>query len=133
MNELQLLIVLVSVFIVTYKAASKFKKWCTPDVNLEEQKLKASLKKALDENKLHVYKQLMYEDAGVEKYRWKAIGGKKGDGRTRDNCCRAHGRIFYWDHSKNKNPARDDNGNPIHPGEMTGCRCQAIPIVDRIK
>lgn len=136
MNESQLLILYFSVFIVTYTAARKIKKWFKDGVQLhderEENKYKELLKQAMKERKYHVYARLLQEHSGVTRYKWKAIGGKKGDGRTRDNCCRAHGRIFYWDHSKNKNPARDDNGNPIHPGEMAGCRCTAVPYVDRI-
>lgn len=77
-------------------------------------------------------KELQYRDAGIEKYRWKAIGGRAGDGRTRDEHKHAHGKIFFWDHSKNRNPVRNADGKPVHPAEDFGCRCQAIPIVDSI-
>lgn len=77
-------------------------------------------------------KQLQYQDVGIETYRWKAIGGKRGDGRTRDEHRQAHGKIFFWDQSKNKNPVRNGDGQPVHPGQDFGCRCQAVPIVDSI-
>lgn len=77
-------------------------------------------------------KELQYRDAGIEQYRWKAIGGKRGDGRTRDEHRQAHGKIFFWNHAKNKNPVRNDQGQPVHPGQDYGCRCQAIPIVEEI-
>lgn len=78
-------------------------------------------------------REVQYQKAGIEKYRWRAIGGKSGDGRTRDAHMEAHGKEFFWDHSKNKNPVRNSEGQPVHPGEDFGCRCQAIPIVEEIK
>lgn len=77
-------------------------------------------------------KELQYRSVGIEKYKWKAIGGRAGDGRTRQSHKHAHGKVFYWDHSKNKNPVRDGEGRPVHPGQDFGCRCQARPIVDSI-
>jgi len=80
-------------------------------------------------------KQLLYLDAGVTQYKWRAIGGKAGDGRTRDSHAEAHGKIFYWDKDKGPNGAlkpRNGEGNTVNPGEDFGCRCQAVPIVDRI-
>ena len=75
-------------------------------------------------------KQTQYENAGISQYRWKAIGGKAGDGRTRDSHRAAHGKIFFWDQSLNENPVRDEKGNPQHPGTEFNCRCQAVPIVE---
>lgn len=80
-------------------------------------------------------KQVQYKSAGIEKYRWKAIGGSSGDGRTRESHMEANGKEFFWDHAKNmNNPFRVVNGEgqPVHPGEDFNCRCQAVPIVDEI-
>lgn len=77
-------------------------------------------------------KQKQYQEAGIEKYRWRAVGGKSGDGRTRENHMEAHGKVFYWDHSKNPNPVRNSKGEPVHPRQDFGCRCDAIPIIEEL-
>lgn len=77
-------------------------------------------------------KQVQYQETGIEKYRWKAIGGSRGDGRTRDEHMDAHGKVFFWDHSQNPNPVRNSKGTPVHPGQDFGCRCQAVPIVESL-
>jgi SPP1 gp7 family putative phage head morphogenesis protein len=77
-------------------------------------------------------KESGYRSAGIEKYRWKAIGGRRGDGRTREEHMNAHGKEFFWDHSKNQNPVRNSKGQPVHPGIDFGCRCVAIPIVEEL-
>jgi SPP1 gp7 family putative phage head morphogenesis protein len=66
-------------------------------------------------------KEVQYRQANIRKYRWKAIGGKRGDGRTRDAHMEAHGKEFFWDHSKNKNPVRNSEGQPVHPGQDFNC------------
>jgi SPP1 gp7 family putative phage head morphogenesis protein len=83
-------------------------------------------------------KEAGYRDAGIEKYRWKAIGGNRGDGRTRDDHMDAHGKEFFWDHQKNLADPKirpfivyqDDV--PQHPGTAFNCRCVAIPIVEEL-
>jgi len=78
-------------------------------------------------------KELLYLDAGVTRYRWSAIGGKAGDGRTRDSHANAHGKIFYWDKDRGPKGAlkpRNAEGNTVNPGEDFGCRCRAVPIID---
>ena len=80
-------------------------------------------------------KELQYQEVGIDRYRWKAIGGRSGDGRTRDEHRQAHGKIFYWSRDVGPNGARkpiDTDGVAKNPGESFGCRCQAIPIVDKI-
>ena len=80
-------------------------------------------------------KKLLYLDAGVTRYKWKAIGGKAGDGRTRDSHAEAHGKIFYWDKPVGPNgdlKPVNSKGEPVNPSVDFGCRCQAIPIVDKI-
>ena len=80
-------------------------------------------------------KQLLYLDAGVTRYKWKAIGGKAGDGRTRDSHAEAHGKIFYWDKPVGPNgdlKPVNSKGEPVNPSVDFGCRCQAIPIVEKI-
>lgn len=80
-------------------------------------------------------KQLLYVDAGVTMYRWSAIGGKAGDGRTRDSHAAAHGKLFYWDKDVGPDGARkpiDTDGKAKNPGMAFACRCRAVPIIERI-
>jgi SPP1 gp7 family putative phage head morphogenesis protein len=80
-------------------------------------------------------KEVQYKSAGIDKFRWKAIGGSRGDGRTRDSHMDAHGKIFYFDRDRNDDgiskPVNGD-GRTVNPGQDFGCRCQAIPIVDEL-
>ena len=75
-------------------------------------------------------KQTQYESVDITQYRWHAIGGKAGDGRTRDEHKRAHGKIFNYDLSGN--PVRDAKGKPVNPGEDFGCRCVDEPVLEEI-
>lgn len=81
-------------------------------------------------------KEVQYKSAGIEKYRWKAIGGSRGDGRTRDSHMQAHGHIFYFDRDKNDEgifkPTQEGTGKFVNPSQSWSCRCQAVPIVDEI-
>lgn len=81
---------------------------------------------ARQENALFTSKQkeLQYRDAGIDRYRWKAIGGRSGDGRTRDEHRQAHGKIFYWSKDVGPNGARkpiDTDGVAKNPGESYNC------------
>lgn len=58
--------------------------------------------------------------AGIVEYEWRATGGESGDGRTRENHRKKHGKIYRFD----KPPA--DTG---HPGEDFQCRCTARSII----
>jgi SPP1 gp7 family putative phage head morphogenesis protein len=77
-------------------------------------------------------KETQYQNVGLDRYMWQAIGGRAGDGRNRPTHRAAHGRIFFWDHSKNRNPVLNDNGQPVHAGEDWNCRCNSRPVVERI-
>jgi len=85
---------------------------------------------ARQETSLYVtkVKEIQYTSAGVMKYKWKAVG----DSRTRPEHKKANGKVFYWDHNLNDNPVRNDKGLPVHPGEDFNCRCQAVPVIDKI-
>jgi SPP1 gp7 family putative phage head morphogenesis protein len=98
-------------------------------VSKDRAKFIARQETALFSSKL---REVQYRKAGIEKYKWRAIGGRSGDGRTRDEHMKASGKEFYWDHSKNLNPVLNSDRVPVHPGEDFGCRCQAIPIVEEI-
>lgn len=80
-------------------------------------------------------KEVQYKGLGIRTYRWKAIGGRRGDGRTRESHMEAHGKIFYFDKPVGPNGDRkpkDTDGKYKNAGEPFGCRCQMIPIVDEI-
>lgn len=67
-----------------------------------------------------------YQDAGIEKYRWSATGGKAGDGRTRELHKQLHGRVFSY----SSPPVIDERtGERGVPGQAYGCRCVAIPVI----
>ena len=87
-------------------------------VGKERAKFIARQETALFTSKL---REVQYRKAGIEKYRWSAIGGRRGDGRTRDAHMDASGKEFFWDHSKNRNPVRNSEGRPVHPGEDFNC------------
>lgn len=73
-------------------------------------------------------KEIQYENAGIKKYRWKAIT----DSRVRPEHKAANGKIFFWDDNLNENPVRNKQGKPVKPGEDFGCRCVSIPIISEI-
>jgi SPP1 gp7 family putative phage head morphogenesis protein len=80
-------------------------------------------------------KEVQYKSAGIEKYRWKAIGGSRGDGRTRESHMRANGLIFYFGRDRNDDGISkpvNARGQATDPGIDFGCRCQAVPIVESI-
>jgi SPP1 gp7 family putative phage head morphogenesis protein len=80
-------------------------------------------------------KELQYLEAGIQKYKWQAIGGKRGDGRTRDSHRQAHGKVFFWGKPVGPDGALkpvNGEGKPVDPGIDFQCRCVAVPIVETI-
>lgn len=69
------------------------------------------------------YRQVKYEDAGIDKYQWST----SHDSRVRHRHEELDGRIFSFD-----NPPITDQatGARNNPGEDFNCRCVAIPIFD---
>jgi SPP1 gp7 family putative phage head morphogenesis protein len=78
-------------------------------------------------------KKTQYENVGIDRYQWQSIGGRAGDGRTRKAHRDAHGKIFYFDQSKNANPVRNAKGEPVHPQVDWNCRCVCRPVVEVIR
>ena len=101
-------------------------------VSRERAKFIARQETALFTSKI---KEIQYKSSGIEKFRWKAIGGSRGDGRTRESHMHAHGHEFYFDKDRNdKGISKPVNGKgvTVNPGEDFGCRCQAVPIIESI-
>ena len=68
------------------------------------------------------YRQVRYEDAGVNQYQWST----SNDERVREDHKDLNGRIFSWDQP----PITDKRtGARNNPGEDFGCRCVALPVV----
>lgn len=74
------------------------------------------------------------EDLGIYWYVWRACGGRKGDGKTRDSHRKMSGIVVNW----NDPPAPEklfpsskttDYGH-YHAGCCPLCRCYAEPVVD---
>lgn len=68
---------------------------------------------------------------GLEWYEWCAVGGRRGDGRTRKSHRNISGVLINW----NDPPSPEALvGEPYigryHAGEIEGCRCYTSPIVD---
>lgn len=80
-------------------------------------------------------KEVQYKSAGIEKYRWKAIGGSTGDGRTRESHMHANGKIFYFGRDRNDEGISkpvNGKGQTVDPGIDFQCRCVAVPIIEEI-
>lgn len=78
------------------------------------------------------YKQTRYQDAGVNKYKWKCVNMPKQGvnqayrkGMVRHDHAIHDGKTFTWDNP----PIVNDKGDRKNPGQDYGCRCTAIPIV----
>jgi SPP1 gp7 family putative phage head morphogenesis protein len=85
---------------------------------------------ARQENNLAVakYRQTRFQDAGVDKYEWRAVHGSPAH-PTRPAHKALSGKIFQWD----KPPVTTEPGQPQrrnNPGEDYNCRCIAIPVVE---
>lgn len=63
---------------------------------------------------------------GITKYIWRAVGGKAGDGRTRERHRQLHGKTFSWDEP----PVMNKKGDRGHPGDDYQCRCYAEAVLD---
>lgn len=66
--------------------------------------------------------------AGIKKYEWFAVGGKRGDGHTRRWHRELHGTVHRWG-----SPPIGGGGGPHDrgtPGSADQCRCQARAIVE---
>ena len=75
------------------------------------------------------YKQVRYQSAGVNQYKWKCVVGSPNHpvrpmhaelGKRSDK-----GELFTWDNP----PIVDSKGDRKNPGQDFGCRCVAIPVV----
>lgn len=78
------------------------------------------------------YKQIRYQDAGVNEYKWVCVHmphqGKNAPykkGEVRHDHAILNNKIFRWDSP----PVVNDKGERKNPGQDYGCRCTAIPIV----
>jgi len=71
------------------------------------------------------YRQVRYEDAGVNKYMWST----SKDSRVRDAHRHLQGRIFRFDQPPVTDPATGARNNP---GEDFNCRCVAIPVLSTV-
>lgn len=70
------------------------------------------------------YKQVRYQEAGVNKYKWKCVVGSalhpvRPMHKALDNT------VHTWDNP----PVVNDKGERKNPGQDYNCRCTAIPIV----
>lgn len=71
------------------------------------------------------FAQTRYEDAGVKKYKWKAVSGSPAH-PVRPMHKALDGTIHTWDNP----PTVNKKGEKKNPGQDFGCRCRAIPIVE---
>lgn len=70
------------------------------------------------------FKEVRYQDAGVNEYKWTTvIGSPKHPVRPAHK--KLAGKIFRFDDP----PVSSENGARNNPGQDYGCRCTAIPIV----
>lgn len=71
------------------------------------------------------YKQVRYQDAGVDKYRWHCVSGSALH-PVRPMHKKNDGKIYTWDNP----PTVNEAGDRKNPGQDYNCRCQAIPVVE---
>lgn len=80
------------------------------------------------------------ESLGLRWYVWRAVGGGKGDGRTRHSHKAMSGVLISWDdppapedlfprYTKTGRPYRNTLGH-YHAGQAPNCRCYPEPVVD---
>ncbi len=80
------------------------------------------------------------ESIGLKWYCWRAVGGGKGDGRTRTSHRQMSGVVVNWNdppapedlfprYTKSGRPYRNTLGH-YHAGQCPNCRCYPEPIVD---
>lgn len=80
------------------------------------------------------------ESIGINWYAWRAVGGGKGDGRTRSSHRSMSGVLVNWNdppapedlfpqYTKSGRPYRNTLGH-YHAGQAPNCRCYPEPIVD---
>ncbi len=71
------------------------------------------------------YRQVRYEDAGINRYMWST----SRDQRVRHDHRELQGKIFRFDQP----PVTDKNtGARNNPGEDFNCRCVAIPVLSTV-
>jgi SPP1 gp7 family putative phage head morphogenesis protein len=70
------------------------------------------------------YKEMRYQSAGSEEYKWKCVNGSPKH-PVRPLHLRLNNKIFRWDSP----PITDNKGNRNNPGCDFGCRCVAIPRI----
>lgn len=80
------------------------------------------------------------ESLGINWYVWRAVGGGKGDGRTRSAHRAMSGVLVSWDdppapedlfpmYTKTGRPYKNTLGH-YHAGQAPNCRCYPEPVVD---
>jgi SPP1 gp7 family putative phage head morphogenesis protein len=70
------------------------------------------------------FKQVRYQEAGVNQYRWQCVVGSPAH-PVRPMHLALNGKVFSWDNP----PVTDDKGARNNPGQDYNCRCVARPIV----
>ena len=80
------------------------------------------------------------ESLGIDWYQWKAVGGERGDGRTRHAHRKISGVLVKWtdppapedlfpEYTKEGRKYKNSLGH-YHAGQCPNCRCYPAPIVD---
>lgn len=72
-------------------------------------------------NFVAAYRQVRYEDAGLNEYQW----SDSNDPKVRHDHRELNGRIFRWDDPPIVDKA---TGRRANPGQDYGCRCRALPV-----
>lgn len=70
------------------------------------------------------FKQVRYQAAGVNDYKWGCVAGSAGH-EVRPMHKALEGKTFQW----NNPPVVNKKGERKNPGQDYGCRCFAIPLV----
>lgn len=79
------------------------------------------------------FKQVRYQDVGINKYRWQCVkmphqrkGQPYNPGDVRYDHAILDGKIFQWSNP----PVVNERGEKKNPGQDYNCRCVARPIVE---
>lgn len=74
------------------------------------------------------------KELGVSKFRWRTVGDERVRGDPSGKYPDADSSHYDWDGEvfSYDDPPRDEDGNPVLPGEPILCRCYAEPVLDEI-